>query len=105
LTYRPHRPQKRASPIYPDVCIPPAPPDLNCGDISHRRFRVLEPDPHGFDRDNDGIGGFKKRKPAILSTVRIGGKLLDLDEAVAVLSPGSGYVKKDIKTFSVSLKR
>jgi hypothetical protein len=25
--------------------------------------------------------------------VRIGGKLLDLDEAVAVLSPGSGYVK------------
>lgn len=41
---------------YPDVCIPPAPPDLNCGDIPHKRFRVLPPDPHGFDGNNDGIG-------------------------------------------------
>ncbi|MCC3600099.1 thermonuclease family protein [Microcoleus sp. PH2017_26_ELK_O_A] len=41
---------------YPDVCIPPAPPDLNCGDVPHRRFRVVGPDPHGFDRDKDGIG-------------------------------------------------
>lgn len=43
-------------PSYPDVCIPPPPPDLNCGDISHRRFRVVGSDPHGFDGDNDGIG-------------------------------------------------
>lgn len=43
-------------PSYPTVCIPPHPPDLDCGDIPHRRFRVLPPDPHGFDRDNDGIG-------------------------------------------------
>lgn len=44
-------------PAYPDVCIPPPPPDLDCGDIPHRRFRVLPPDPHGFDgNDNDGIG-------------------------------------------------
>ena len=44
-------------PSYPDVCIPPAPPDLDCGEISHRRFRVLPPDPHGFDgNDNDGLG-------------------------------------------------
>ncbi|MDP9312365.1 MAG: thermonuclease family protein [Chloroflexota bacterium] len=44
-------------PAYPDVCIPPAPPDLDCNDITHRRFRVLPPDPHRFDgRDNDGIG-------------------------------------------------
>ncbi|HSH58148.1 MAG TPA: hypothetical protein VK988_19050, partial [Acidimicrobiales bacterium] len=41
---------------YPDVCIPPAPPDLDCGSVSHRRFRVLEPDPHGFDGDGDGMG-------------------------------------------------
>jgi micrococcal nuclease len=41
---------------YPDVCIPPAPPDLDCGDISYRRFRVLAPDPHRFDADGDGIG-------------------------------------------------
>jgi micrococcal nuclease len=41
---------------YPDVCIPPAPPDLDCGDISARRFTVLAPDPHRFDADGDGIG-------------------------------------------------
>lgn len=28
-------------PAYPGVCIPPSPPDLNCGDIEHRRFKVL----------------------------------------------------------------
>jgi micrococcal nuclease len=43
-------------PSYPDVCIPPAPPDLDCPDISYRRFRVLAPDPHRFDADGDGIG-------------------------------------------------
>lgn len=44
------------SPAYPTVCIPPAPPDLDCGDIPYRRFQVLPPDPHRFDRDGDGIG-------------------------------------------------
>jgi len=45
------------SAAYPDVCIPPPPPDLDCPEISHRRFRVLAPDPHGLDgNDNDGIG-------------------------------------------------
>jgi hypothetical protein len=44
-------------PSYPDVCIPPPPPDLDCADIPYRRFRVLPPDPHNFDgRDDDGIG-------------------------------------------------
>lgn len=43
-------------PAYPDVCIPSPPPDLDCGDIPHRRFRVLPPDPHRFDGDKDGIG-------------------------------------------------
>jgi micrococcal nuclease len=41
---------------YPDVCIPPPPPDLDCNDFQFRRFRVLQPDPHNFDRDQDGIG-------------------------------------------------
>jgi hypothetical protein len=41
---------------YPDTCIPSPPPNLNCGDISDKRFEVLPPDPHGFDRDGDGIG-------------------------------------------------
>lgn len=47
----------KCDPSYPTVCIPPAPPDLDCGEITPRRFTVLPPDPHGFDgRDNDGIG-------------------------------------------------
>jgi hypothetical protein len=41
---------------YPSVCIPPAPPDLDCGDIAFRRFVVVAPDPHRFDGDHDGIG-------------------------------------------------
>lgn len=61
-------PKQECDPAYPDVCIPPAPPDLDCGDISERRFRVyLETDsdvpsgltdfdPHRFDGDEDGIG-------------------------------------------------
>ncbi|MFW6199244.1 MAG: thermonuclease family protein [Gemmatimonadota bacterium] len=43
-------------PAYPGVCIPPPPPDLDCGDISHRRFQVRPPDPHRFDGDGDGVG-------------------------------------------------
>lgn len=48
--------RSNCDPSYPDVCIPPYPPDLNCGDIPFRRFRVIGPDPHGFDRDRDGVG-------------------------------------------------
>jgi len=48
--------QAKCHPSYPDVCIPPPPPDLDCRDIPFRRFRVLPPDPHGFDGDKDGIG-------------------------------------------------
>lgn len=43
-------------PAYPDVCIPPPPPDLDCADVPYRRFRVLAPDPHRFDADHDGLG-------------------------------------------------
>ena len=43
-------------PAYPTVCIPSPPPDLDCKDISYRRFQVLSPDPHNFDGDHDGIG-------------------------------------------------
>jgi hypothetical protein len=43
---------------YPDDCIPPPPPDLDCGDEGvPENFEVRSPDPHGFDgNDNDGIG-------------------------------------------------
>ncbi len=43
-------------PAYPTVCIPPPLPDRDCGEIPHRRFTVLAPDPHGFDGDKDGVG-------------------------------------------------
>jgi len=50
-------PARACDPSYPTVCIPPAPPDLDCGDIPYRRFPVLAPDPHHFDgNDDDGIG-------------------------------------------------
>jgi len=49
-------PGGNCSPAYPSVCIPPPPPDLDCGDISFRRFTVLSPDPHNFDADGDGVG-------------------------------------------------
>ena len=48
--------QTNCSPSYPDVCIAPPPPDLDCKDISYRNFKVVQPDPHKFDGDKDGIG-------------------------------------------------
>ncbi|MEP0858857.1 hypothetical protein NDI34_22930, partial [Trichocoleus sp. DQ-U1] len=36
----------QCSPAYPNVCIPPPPPDLNCGDVEFKNFQVLPPDPH-----------------------------------------------------------
>lgn len=53
--------RQRCHPSYPDFCIPHAPPDLDCPDVTGRKpFRVrhdvADPDPHGFDRDRDGSG-------------------------------------------------
>lgn len=36
--------------------FPPPPPDLDCGSISARNFRVRPGDPHRFDSDDDGYG-------------------------------------------------
>ena len=52
----PAPPPANCDPSYPTLCIPPNSPDLDCRDIQARRFTVLEPDPHRFDGDNDGIG-------------------------------------------------
>ena len=49
-------PGGNCDPSYPDKCIPPPPPDLDCNDVSFRNFKVIGSDPHGFDGDNDGIG-------------------------------------------------
>ena len=49
-------PRDGCDPSYPDVCIPPAPPDLDCGEIQFEDFRVTGSDDHGFDGEGDGIG-------------------------------------------------
>ncbi|MGB2911717.1 MAG: thermonuclease family protein [Anaerolineales bacterium] len=41
---------------YPDVCIPPPPPDLDCIHVPYRNFKVIPPDTHGLDSDGNGIG-------------------------------------------------
>ena len=52
----PPDPAWHCDPAYPDACIPSPPPDLRCVDVPYRGFRVLPPDPQGFDRDQDGLG-------------------------------------------------
>ena len=43
-------------PSYPDFCIPPPPPDLDCDDVNGSNFTVVGTDPHGFDGEGDGRG-------------------------------------------------
>ena len=52
----PPTPRPACDPSYPDFCIPPPPPDLNCGDIGVTDFTVYEPDPHDLDGNNNGRG-------------------------------------------------
>ena len=47
--------QANCDPSYPTLCLPSA-PDIDCGEISARRFPVVGRDPHGFDGDGDGVG-------------------------------------------------
>jgi micrococcal nuclease len=56
IPVEPKTQEVNCDPSYPDFCIPPPPPDLDCGDIPQKRFTVLQPDPHRFDGDKDGIG-------------------------------------------------
>lgn len=49
-------PPSNCDPSYPGVCIPPPPPDLDCGDIPYRNFTVLPPDPHNFDGNHNSVG-------------------------------------------------
>jgi hypothetical protein len=46
---------QRCHPSYTNVCIPPPPPDLDCGDIDACDIEVSGNDPHRLDRDHDGI--------------------------------------------------
>lgn len=60
---------QRCHPSYPDFCIAPPPPDLDCGEIPANRkpFRVrhdvANADPHRFDRDRDGRGCEPRPRP------------------------------------------
>jgi micrococcal nuclease len=49
-------PTSGCEPAYPDVCIPPSPSDLDCGDVAYEGFTVNPPDPYQFDGDFDGVG-------------------------------------------------
>lgn len=42
-------------PSYPNVCIAPPPPDLNCPGIPYKNIVVAGSDPHGLDGNKDGI--------------------------------------------------
>jgi PASTA domain len=50
-------PESNCDPAYPNDCIPPPPPDLDCADIGHRvEVDHRYGDPHRLDADGDGIG-------------------------------------------------
>ena len=57
-TAAPAQASAECDPSYPDSCIPPVwvYGDLDCKHVPDRRFRVLPPDPHRFDGDDNGIG-------------------------------------------------
>ena len=71
--------ERMCDPSYPGLCIPPPPPDLDCDNISARNFRVLPPDPHRFDDDNDGIGCQTGSNQLNLDNNSGSGNLFDLD--------------------------
>jgi hypothetical protein len=60
------------SPSYPDFCIPPPPPNLNCDSpaIANRKnFTALPPDPHGLDgNDNDQLACEDPNQPRFPTT-------------------------------------
>jgi endonuclease/exonuclease/phosphatase (EEP) superfamily protein YafD len=50
------QPQTNCDPSYPTLCIQIGIGDLDCGDITARRFPVVGSDSHRFDGDHDGVG-------------------------------------------------
>lgn len=46
---------QKCDPNYSGACVPPCPPDVDCGDISAKGFRVVSTDVHRLDQDKDGI--------------------------------------------------
>ncbi len=58
------RRSSRCDPSYPDFCVAPRPPDLDCHHVGRQNFTVRPPDPHGFDANRDGIGCEPPDEPA-----------------------------------------
>jgi micrococcal nuclease len=56
LNYLSASSEDNCDPSYPDVCIASPLPELNCDDVSFKDIKVVGDDPHGFDREGDGIG-------------------------------------------------
>ena len=82
--------QGNCSPAYPDFCIPPPPPNLNCDDIPYSDFTALEPDPHGLDgSDNDDRGCENSGKPRFQpqATTTTTTQVIDLSCDVVVVEP------------------
>lgn len=55
----PQAPAGNCHPSYPDVCISPSPPDLDCRDIPRGDFRVVGSDPHRLDGPYDGSNPYE----------------------------------------------
>ena len=48
--------QQKCDPSYPEMCIPIDSPDLDCDQVIKNNFKVLPPDRHRLDNDEDGTG-------------------------------------------------
>jgi hypothetical protein len=48
--------RRSCDPSYPNRCVPPFPPDLDCDQIRYANFRISGPDLHDLDGDGDGLG-------------------------------------------------
>jgi hypothetical protein len=48
--------RRPCDPSYPNRCVPPFPPDLDCDQIRYANFRISGPDLHDLDGDGDGLG-------------------------------------------------
>jgi hypothetical protein len=53
---KPSKSSAKCHPSYPDFCIPPPPPDLDCPDIDEQDFTVRGSDPHRLDGNDNGVG-------------------------------------------------
>lgn len=66
---------QRCHPAYPDICVAPQAPDLDCRDLPRANVQVREPDPYEFDADGDLVGCEGETLENDAPSARIGGLL------------------------------